>query len=116
MDNMDKLLKRIDDLRIGKNWTIYRLSIESGVSQSTISGWYSSNKNASPTVSSLEKVAAAFGVSLSYLIADEIADNAEVKLKVTARQMEVLDAWTKLREEEEAILYSLLKVITARHA
>ena len=54
MDILDKIRK----LRLERNWTEYQLAEKSGLPQSTISSWY--RKNMQPSVSSLEKICAAF--------------------------------------------------------
>lgn len=56
MDILTKILKE----RQKRNWSEYQLAQNSGITQSTISTWY--RKNMQPSVSSLEKICAGFGI------------------------------------------------------
>lgn len=66
---MINVLDRITYYRKKKNWTEYQLAEESGLTQSTISTWY--RKNMLPTISSLEKICNAFGITLSQFFSAE---------------------------------------------
>ena len=39
------VLKKINKLRIDRNWSVYRLSVESGVSQSTLTNMFKTSEN-----------------------------------------------------------------------
>ena len=49
-----QILERIAQLRRDRNWTEYRLSIESKIPQTTISSWY--KKKLCPSILSLSKI------------------------------------------------------------
>ena len=101
---MDELLKRIIDLRESRAWSEYRLSEESGVAQSTMSAWYSGNKNVYPTVSSLRRIAKAFNISMSRLFADEnIIEISDEQL------IELVDLWEKLDIPKRDAIICLIK-------
>lgn len=103
---MDRLLQRIIEIRDARKWTDYRLAEESGLTQSTISAWFSRKNNVYPTISSLKQIAKAFGISMSYLFADGNI------IEVTDHQLYVLNLWAKLNEAEEDAFTKLLEVIT----
>ena len=103
---MDYLLKRIIDLRESRGWSEYRLSEESGVAQSTMSAWYSGNKNVYPTVSSLMKISKAFNISLSRLFADD--NSIEVS---DIQLLEVVNLWERLDNPKRTVIIELLKVM-----
>ena len=63
---MKDILATITAYREERHWTEYQLAERSGLPQSTISSWY--RKGMVPTVPSLEKVCAAFGITLSQLV------------------------------------------------
>ena len=69
MSRLKDILKVIAEHRVARGWTEYQLAEHAGLPQSTISSWY--RKKMIPTVSSLEKICAAFGITLSQLFAEE---------------------------------------------
>ena len=98
---MKNILEIIARYRQERGWTEYQLAERSGLPQSTISSWY--RKNMVPTVPSLEKVCAAFGITLSQLFAE---DGEPVTL--TAPQKKLLDRWVRLDEEQQAAIFQLI--------
>ena len=98
---MNEILDRIAKYREDRGWTEYQLSERSGLPQSTISSWY--RKNMVPTIPSLEKICAAFGITLSQLLADE----SEL-VSLTPMQRKLLERWSRLDEELQTILLHLL--------
>ena len=60
---MNYALSRIKELLDDRNWTVYRLSKESGVPYSSLNSLI--NKNNYPTIPTLEKICGAFKISLS---------------------------------------------------
>ena len=99
---MKDILGTIAIYRQERGWTEYQLAERSGLPQSTISSWY--RKNMVPTVPSLEKVCAAFGITLSQLFAE---NNEPVAL--TPLQRELLDKWDRLDEEQQAAIFQLIE-------
>ena len=98
---MKNILEIITRYRQERGWTEYQLAERSGLPQSTISSWY--RKNMVPTVPSLEKVCAAFGITLSQLFAE---DGEPVTL--TSSQRVLLARWVRLDEEQQAAIFQLL--------
>ena len=98
---MKNILEVIARYRQERGWTEYQLAERSGLPQSTISSWY--RKNMVPTVPSLEKVCAAFGITLSQLFAE---DGEPVTL--TSSQRELLARWVRLDEEQQTAIFQLI--------
>lgn len=96
------VLERITALRERRNWTIWKLSEESGVDQSTISAWY--KKGRSPSVSSLEKICEAFNMTMSHFFSNE---NSSVEL--SSDQWEMLENWSALSKKQKEIVLTLIK-------
>ena len=99
---MSPILQRITELRTQRGWSEYRLAEYSGVAQSTISSWY--QKSYSPSVSSLEKICAAFGISLSQLFAEVSGE----PVSLTVEQCRLLEKWNTLSENGKQALFHLL--------
>ena len=98
---MKDILATITKYRQDRGWTEYQLAERSGLPQSTISSWY--RKNMVPTVPSLEKICIAFGITLSQLFAEE-----ENTVSLTDSQMRLLESWTRLTEEQQAAVFTLI--------
>lgn len=99
---MTDVLDRISYYRKQKGWTEYQLSVKSGLTQSTISSWY--RKNLIPSVPSLEKICAAFGITLSQFFASE--DDA---FTPTDNQRRLLELISRLSEEQQLTLIGFLE-------
>lgn len=101
MDILAKILKE----RQKRNWSEYQLAQNSGITQSTISTWY--RKNMQPSISSLEKICAGFGITLSEFFSD--SDGNEMIL--TDEQKLILDKWNSLNKQQKKAVSDLLDVM-----
>lgn len=99
---MNDILGVIRALREQRGWTEYQLAEQSGLPQSTISSWY--RKNMVPTVSSLEKICGAYGITPSQLFA-----HGEESVSLTPSQKKLPEHWSKLSPEQQAALPALLE-------
>ena len=99
---MQDILARITALRQARGWTEYQLAERSGLPQSTISSWY--RKGLVPSLPSLEKICAAFGIPLSQLVAE-----GDQPVSLTAGQRRLLGLWVRLSEGQQAALLALLE-------
>ena len=98
---MKDILSAITAYREDRGWTEYQLAERSGLPQSTISSWY--RQNIIPPLPSLEKISTAFGMTLSQLLAE---DGEAVSL--TDLQKELLERWSRLSKEQQAVLFALM--------
>ena len=57
------VLKRINQLRLERGWSIYRLSVKSGISQSTLTNMF--NRETLPSITTLSLICDAFGISMA---------------------------------------------------
>lgn len=71
------VLKKINKLRIDRKWSVYRLSVESGISQSTLTNMF--NRETLPSITTLECLCTAFGMTMSefFLEGEEKRDREE---------------------------------------
>ena len=98
---MKDILAAITTYREERGWTEYQLAERSGLPQSTISSWY--RKNMMPTIPSLEKICAAFGITLSQLFAEE-----DAPVSLTESHPKFLKSWSRLSEEQQAVVFALI--------
>ncbi|MCL2400781.1 MAG: helix-turn-helix domain-containing protein [Defluviitaleaceae bacterium] len=94
------ILERIDKLRNDRGWSIHKLSKEAGLKQSTVNNLF--ERNNLPTLPTLEKLCAAFGISLAEFF-------GECKEQVLTReQKSLLNEWDKLTMEQKKNLLPIL--------
>lgn len=98
---MARVLETITKYRLAHRWTEYELSVRSGLPQSTISPWY--RKEMTPSISSLEKICAAFDLTLAQFFAEE-----EEFSVLTPDQTQLLEQWMTLSAEEKHLLLQLI--------
>lgn len=101
---MKDILSTISTYRDARGWTEYQLAEQSNLPQSTISSWY--RKNMIPTVASLEKICAAFGITLSQLFAD-----GDSPVSLTESQKMLLENWSKLTADQQEAIFTLIEKI-----
>lgn len=92
---------RITQLLEDRKWSLYRLSKESGVPQSTLSNLFS--RNNAPTIGTLEDICKGFGISLSQFFAEE-----GEPLVLEDDQKILLEKWSKLSEERKKAFMALI--------
>lgn len=96
------ILNKITEMRLEKGWTEYELAERSELTQSTISSWY--RKKLIPSISSLEHICNAFGISLSQFF-NENTDNSN---SLTEEQKNILQRWNKLTKDQQSKLADFL--------
>lgn len=96
------VIKRIDKLMKERRWSDYKLAAESGLSSSTIANIH--RRNTIPSISTLEAICSAFGLTLSQFFTD---DNQTVQL--SKEQKDLFNRWITLTEKQKQIIYDLIK-------
>ena len=80
---------RIRALCDARSWTCYRLEKESGIPYSTLNTML--NKTGTPSIASLEKICAGFGITLGQFYAEN-----DERVLLTSEQCELLEVWDQL--------------------
>lgn len=93
------VLDRINELRKERGWSIYKLSEESGVSQSTLSNMFVRNTN--PSITTLSMICDGFGITLAEFFDCSID-------KTNHNELILLSNYRKLNEKEKNIIHSLI--------
>ena len=87
--------ERIKALCAARGWTCYRLAKESGIPYSTLNTML--NKTGTPSVASLEKICAGFGITMAQFF------EAENEIAALSReQRKLLDTWKRLSADDRA--------------
>jgi transcriptional regulator with XRE-family HTH domain len=105
---MYDVLGRLKKLLEDRGLTVYRISKETGIPQSTISTWYSSHNL--PPIDKLEIICKALGMSL----ADFFCDEGTIPINETNRR--AAELWQKTDEAQKKLLLDLADAITHSHA
>lgn len=89
------VLKRINQLRLERNWSIYRLSVKSGIPQSTLTNMF--NRGTLPSITTLELICDAFGITLAEFFRDPSTAQAFVptEAEFTSMYAELPDTMKK---------------------
>ena len=95
--------ERIRKLMQERQWTEYRLAIESSLSQSTISNLF--RRNTLPSISTLEAICHGFGITLAQFFSD-----GEL-VELTDEQKQMFMDWRSLSSEQKDALNHLIRVM-----
>ena len=93
--------KRIDDLMAERNWTDYKLSVESGLSSSTIANIH--RRNTVPSIPTIEAICGAFGISLSQFF----CENASF-VQLNEEQQALFNKWITLTDFQKKLVLGLI--------
>ena len=94
MDTQERLRQMLRE----RGWTEYRLSKNCGLSQSTLANIF--RRNNVPSITTLETICRAFGITLSQFFSDGETAELSPELK------ELFDRWVCLTaEQKEAVLH-----------
>jgi len=91
---MIDVLKRINDLRKARGWTIYKLAEESMVAQSTMSNMFT--RKTLPSLYTLNQICEAFGITLSEFFDDGVTFSEETRILSLFRVLSEKDRKTVL--------------------
>ena len=93
--------ERLRALMRERGWTEYRLSKECNLSQSTITNIF--QRNAYPTIPTLEAICSAFGITLSQFFAEGEMVEMSPELKA------LFDSWVWLTPEQKAAALQMMR-------
>jgi len=95
------ILERLNAMLKARDWTRYRLSKESGLTESTLANIF--QRNAMPSLDTLERICAGFGITLSQFFAD-----GEM-VELTPELKEVFDNWRTLTPEQKNAALTMMR-------
>lgn len=95
------VIERIDRIMKERNWSDYRLSLESGLSSSTIANIH--RRGTVPSISTLEQICDAFGISLSQFFAEDTR-----LVQLTSEQADMFDTWASISGNQKQIIHEII--------
>lgn len=98
---MNKVVSKIDNLRQKRGWTVYKLSVESGISQQAIHKWNGSNTF--PSIPNLQQICNAFGMTLGEFFTDSDLVELTPELKT------LINDWRALSTEDRKTINDIIK-------
>lgn len=99
------VLKKINKMRIDRGWSIYRLSTESGISQSTLTNMF--NRETLPSITTLECICSAFDITMSEFFLEECE-------KKECDEMEFLSLYRSSPDNVKNSVLTLLRAVSAK--
>ena len=96
------VLKRIEQLRKEKGWSIYKLSLEAGLTQSTLTNMFA--RKTLPSIATLSCICDAFGITLSTFF-----DEENSSLFLTEKEKDLIQNYRFLSEKEKTAVIELTK-------
>ena len=103
------VLKKINKLRIDRGWSVYRLSEEAGLAQSTIINMF--NRETLPSLTTLESICSAFGISLSDFFAEDTSETND--LDCIKEEFEHI--YDGLSPSNRRIIFELMKMLSEKN-
>lgn len=94
------VMKRIDFFMKERGWSDYRLSVESGLSSSTIANLR--RRNTIPSIPTLEAICSAFGITLSQFFNEDIS-----VVPLNSEQQKLFNLWITLTDRQKQLLCAL---------
>ena len=95
------VVKRIYDLMDARGWSEYKLSVEAGLSMSTIVNLR--RRNTQPSVRTIEAICTAFGISLSQFFNENMD-----AMPMNQEQIDFFNKWISLTSNQKRIFYELV--------
>lgn len=96
------VIKRIDMLMKERNWSDYKLSAKSGLSSSTIANIH--RRNTVPSISTLESICSAFGITLAQFFTEE-----SNTVQLNSEQQDLFNHWISLTDSQKDLIYRIIK-------
>lgn len=95
------VINRITELTNERGWSTYKLAAKSGLSSSTIANMY--RRHTIPSISTLESICSAFGITLSQFF----AENTDA-VPLTPEQKKMFDQWANLTPPQKQLIENLI--------
>ncbi|MBQ3115889.1 MAG: helix-turn-helix transcriptional regulator [Clostridia bacterium] len=96
------VLKKIEQLKEQKGWSIYKLSIEAGLTTSTLTNMFT--RKTLPSITTLSAICDAFGITLAQFFAED--NNGEI---LSGEEKELIQSFRRLSSNNKEAVIGLCK-------
>ena len=86
---MIDVLKRIDDLRKERGWSVYKLAYESEITQSTLANMFT--RKSLPSLTTLSQICDAFGIKLSDFFKEDLVVDFDTRFASNFNRLNTRD-------------------------
>ena len=93
--------KKIMDMCFQRGWTLYTLSLEAGITQSTLQSMM--NRGNAPKIETLQAICEAFGITLSQFF----LENEKVEI-LSENEVELVESFRRLTPEKQQALLKFI--------
>ena len=93
--------KKIMDMCFQRGWTLYTLSLEAGITQSTLQSMM--NRGNAPKIETLQAICEAFGITLSQFF----LENEQVEI-LSENEVELIESFRRLTPEKQQALLKFI--------
>lgn len=100
------VLARLRHLMAERGWTAYRLAKKSGLSESTLANVF--KRNTVPSITTLESVCSAFGISLAQFFSE-----GEM-VELTPELKELFENWVSLTPEQKQAALQMIRAMNTK--
>ena len=94
---------RLRQLMAERGWTAYRLAKKSGLSESTLANIF--KRNTVPSITTLEAICTAFGISLAQFFTES------EMVELTPELKELFDNWVSLTPEQKQAALHMIRAM-----
>lgn len=101
------VLEKVKKLQAERGWTTYKLSLESGITQSTLSNMFS--RGTCPSIETLVLLCDAFGISLS-----EFFSEGEKSTYLSDSEKELICKYRSLPKNEKDAVIAMIKSLNSK--
>ncbi len=99
------VIKRLNELRLERNLSVYRLSELSGINQSTLANTFS--RGTTPSIQTLEKLCETMGITLSQFFEED-----DEQMLLTKSERELMLNYRKLPAEVKEAIAQMIKSVS----
>ena len=96
------VIKKIENLKNQRGWSDYKLSLESGIAQSTLATM--KQRKTPLKVDALQSICEAFGITLAQFFLED--ERVEI---LSEQERKLVDGYRKLSNKKQAALLSLVE-------
>lgn len=96
------VINKIEQLRQKRGWSVYKLSVEAGLTQSTLTNMFT--RGTYPSIPTLINICDAFGITLSHFFLEEGKETV-----LTDDENEVLNNYRNLSHKNKVAVKNLIK-------
>ena len=106
VESMD-VIRKLNELRLERDLSVYRLAELSGINQSTLANTFS--RGTVPSIANLEMICDTFGITLSQFFAED-----DKPIALSAREKTLIEDYRKLAPPMQSAIGNFVKELASK--